>query len=350
MQSENRPAEQSPPDRTDSTGGSGEPKAPIVAPPAPFYDALAGTPVLPSPYPDEVFHYTTVDGLRGIIESGKIWATEAGYLNDASEYVYANDIVVSVAAELGERLAALVNVAEFLRINPKENPFQFYVSCFCEDRDLLSQWRTYGHEGTGYAIGFRLDALRSLASDFLGLVGKVVYDRSEQTLLVRTVLRSALGPIVDTDIVHDTFLRLVGEVGDAARRAAPEEAARILEESKSAVTREMSGLVAGPLKEAMIKTLAVRAFLKYPRFYEEREWRLMLVGGSRDVESFRSSRGLLVPYVPVYLGERGSLPIKKIVIGPSLYPSGAERSLRRYLNANGLSAVEIEASPIPLRV
>jgi hypothetical protein len=149
--------------------------------------------------------------------------------------------------------------------------------------------------------------------------------------------------------VRDKFARLIDEVGDAARRAAPEEVARIFEERKPAVMREMSGLVAAPLNEAMIQSLAVRAFLKYPRFYEEREWRLMLVGGSRHAESFRSSRGLLVPYLPVHMGDRGSLPITRIVIGPSLHPNEAMRSLKRYLNANGLSAVDIEASPIPLR-
>src|SRR6266540_1307643 len=109
MQSEELPATKLPASRTHLTGESAETEPPILPPAAPFHDALVGTSILPSVYPAEVFHYTTVDGLRGIVESGKLWATEVGYLNDASEYVHANDILASVAARLGERLAMFVN-------------------------------------------------------------------------------------------------------------------------------------------------------------------------------------------------------------------------------------------------
>ena len=32
-----------------------------------------------------LYHYTSVNGLRGIIDSGNIWATHLGFLNDLSE-------------------------------------------------------------------------------------------------------------------------------------------------------------------------------------------------------------------------------------------------------------------------
>jgi hypothetical protein len=36
--------------------------------------------------PSELFHYTTAVGLSGIIESGCIWATHYGYVNDYAEF------------------------------------------------------------------------------------------------------------------------------------------------------------------------------------------------------------------------------------------------------------------------
>jgi len=33
-------------------------------------------------------------------------------------------------------------------------PQDFYVCCFCEEDDLLSQWRSYGANGTGVSLGF----------------------------------------------------------------------------------------------------------------------------------------------------------------------------------------------------
>ena len=39
--------------------------------------------------PAILYHYTTPEGLKGILQSGKLWATEVRYMNDASELDYA---------------------------------------------------------------------------------------------------------------------------------------------------------------------------------------------------------------------------------------------------------------------
>src|SRR5258708_7067446 len=35
-----------------------------------------------------VFHYTTTEGLRGIVENNELWATSAYFLNDTTEITY----------------------------------------------------------------------------------------------------------------------------------------------------------------------------------------------------------------------------------------------------------------------
>ncbi|KQV50324.1 hypothetical protein ASC95_13135 [Pelomonas sp. Root1217] len=47
----------------------------------------------------ELFHYTTSAGLLGIVQSGSIWATEARYLNDATEL---SNALERIGAEAGE--------------------------------------------------------------------------------------------------------------------------------------------------------------------------------------------------------------------------------------------------------
>jgi hypothetical protein len=42
---------------------------------------------------DLVYHYTTAEGLKGIIENRCIWATNVNFLNDISEYHHGVDIV-----------------------------------------------------------------------------------------------------------------------------------------------------------------------------------------------------------------------------------------------------------------
>src|SRR5229473_5273124 len=41
---------------------------------------------LQQPIPEFLYHYTSQDGLLGIIESRSLWATNISYMNDATEF------------------------------------------------------------------------------------------------------------------------------------------------------------------------------------------------------------------------------------------------------------------------
>lgn len=43
--------------------------------------------------PDEIWHYTDADGLIGILESGKVWATQLSCLNDTLEQRYFGELI-----------------------------------------------------------------------------------------------------------------------------------------------------------------------------------------------------------------------------------------------------------------
>lgn len=117
--------------------------------------------------PSLLYHYTTPEGLKGILQSGALWATEVRYLNDASELDYALQFA---RKELDEFLfdhppstSALQKLAGQLRLALHSGEakwreeFLCFVVCFCEEADLLSQWRGYG-TGGGYAVGLDVDA------------------------------------------------------------------------------------------------------------------------------------------------------------------------------------------------
>ena len=44
--------------------------------------------------PDLLWHYTNAAGFLGICRSGKLWATNTEYLNDASELRYARHLIL----------------------------------------------------------------------------------------------------------------------------------------------------------------------------------------------------------------------------------------------------------------
>ncbi|MEU6190491.1 hypothetical protein [Nocardia sp. NPDC047038] len=36
----------------------------------------------------QLYHYTDINGLKGILDSGEIWLTHMAYLNDSQEFEY----------------------------------------------------------------------------------------------------------------------------------------------------------------------------------------------------------------------------------------------------------------------
>src|SRR5215813_9987824 len=43
---------------------------------------------MPKPLAEELYHYTGIQGLTGIIESRKLWATHYKFLNDSEEIIH----------------------------------------------------------------------------------------------------------------------------------------------------------------------------------------------------------------------------------------------------------------------
>jgi hypothetical protein len=140
-----------------------------------------------SALPDILQHYSSPSGAVGILESGKLWTTNAKYMNDAQELSYGLDLVLSVLSDRYTRAAgperSWLAQAERLVSDMLANN-SVYLGCFCETRDLLSQWRGYGPHG-GVAIGF--DA-KLLARNDETLLIKVTYEPDEQRRVVAETL------------------------------------------------------------------------------------------------------------------------------------------------------------------
>lgn len=264
------------------------------------------------PLPNVVYHYTTADGLLGILRSGTIWATNARYMNDASEIIYGRNLVRDVLREEAEGetghfrtwLEDFVDLVE--RVHEGHDT---YLACFCESGDLLSQWRAYG-SGRGFAAGFRGAALANLEPSTLL---RVEYDPQVQQGGVRETVR-----------IHLRHLRAA------------------VKEKRGSDVPAISGAF------ALMLTLWVAA-LKHPSFAEEREWRLMPLAQIYPV-LVRSDRGWLRPYIEIPLAPNdGATPLVSITHGPSPHPELEKRSLTLVLGER-YADVAINGSSAPLRV
>jgi hypothetical protein len=231
-----------------------------------------------------LYHYTSVNGLRGIVDSGNIWATHLGFLNDLSE---------------GRVALRDDDHARRLRLEELDRRSPVFIASFCRHEErhqmkngLLSQWRGYAGVGGGYCVVLDEAALDMLVED------------EKQACPDLTIIKK--------DVVY---------VGEDEPIPEPGGAAHLLD---------------------------VLAFVKSQSFAEEHETRIMMAAppkGPRRVR-FREAGDLLVPFVNIFGGPR-PLPITEIIVGPGPLQRRCAAGVVQFVRARGLD-VEVRLSDIPL--
>lgn len=112
---------------------------------------------------DVLFHYTTAEGLRGVLSSGCLWATDVRYLNDTVEFEYGRRLAIEKLLGIRERVAFssahVREVSEAIQALERVKPRVFAAS-LAVGGDLLSLWRGYCRPRDAYAIGFDRRALQ----------------------------------------------------------------------------------------------------------------------------------------------------------------------------------------------
>ena len=281
-----------------------------------------------APVPGIVYHYTTGRGLLGIIESDRLWATNIGYLNDPSEWQYASSLVREALQKRRESDSSRLvrdfcdnaltsfNLAETLSI---------YVACFCEDGDLLSQWRGYADAGEGYSIGLPGTVLMELGGfGAKFFFGKVEYRKAKQVEIITAVLDQTIAGLLT------------------------------LTKSRKAATQTMK-VCCKVFQQSIWFALAV---FKSGAFESEKEWRairLLTTTEEKASVRMRTVSGQLVPYIELdFLGSpwrKGEkLPLAHVYHGPTLNPALTKKSLELLLSRNGHPNAEPRGSQIPLRI
>lgn len=283
----------------------------------------------PAP-PETLYHYTSADGLRGIVCSGKLWATSAYHLNDSSEFLYGLQLAQSVLLNLKEeRDSEYGAFFEGLRnsLTIQKDFVRFYVVCFCKEGNLLSMWRSYGSRG--YCLGIKSAGVASRcipfsiftinACDPTISLTQIEYDPSKQEEIIRLLVNESLE-------LYDELVRK---------------------------DRREIGQLTAEVAHAILLRLAS---FKDPAFREEQEWRVLkrfAVGLDSKEVLFRTANGVIVPYVEldVFREQRkdSKLPLEIIRYGPSAPELATEEAIKLLLFSTGYGDVKIERSGIPLR-
>ena len=135
-----------------------------------------------------LYHYTSLEAFRSIVESQTIRATESKYLNDATEFAYGIDLAKEVAQEVMEEIGkSIPKDVDGLLCSGKMSLYT-YIFSLSSSKDFLSQWRAYCPEG-GVSIGFSKIALELLTIPQRGYkLAKCIYSIDEQRARLKALM------------------------------------------------------------------------------------------------------------------------------------------------------------------
>jgi hypothetical protein len=274
--------------------------------------------LLQQPLPDQLYHYTSQEGLRGIVQGGELWASKITHLNDSSElaltlsttrtYVEGTDLPNRVRAGILRDLELIDASAN--------NVFVFSLT---SNGDQLSQWRGYTQPGSGYSIGFAAAELKRIAEqDGLFSLGPCSYSAD-----------------VREEVVGDLVSRVVSRNLHLCTKR-----------------KKYTPRTRWRTPQFRDELLFAASFLKHEAFREEEEWRLV----SRTIPykdsrfCYRSGKSHLLPYFRLSIrGTPGSIPLRSITVGPTPHPDLALSAVEGLLLSAGINEFSMQRSRIPFR-
>lgn len=276
--------------------------------------------------PSALYHYTTEEGLLGILKSNTIWATNIHYINNLSQY----KLSIELAKELAiDYLSSLLKSAgddsvrrsKISALISELNTVEDTHVCLCsfsEHKDLHHQWRAYGGPTCGYSIGFNTDHIQKVTDAQGFALVACEYDEQKQRALVQTLI---------DDTLKNGFNTEKNGVADGDR-------VMIAKPRGGDFAFEIGKLGAG---------------IRNSVYSEEKEWRLVSKQPI-NVEQleFRAGASMIYPYCELDLGTEKSQYLASIIVGPTPYKELSVLSIQGLLAKYGaLQGIPVLPSSVP---
>lgn len=321
-----------------------------------------------------LYHYTSLEGLLGILEDQKIWATHVRYLNDFSELKNAFEqqhiehLVRSLLPAIADKVTGEFT-APFLIA---EESYDVFVASFTHDEvnerdsnllpgDRLSQWRAYAGNSSGFSLGFDPRGLmqglrrsRVNSGHAIASLLRCKYSNAEKMQIAKKIGEGR------SKIIDDVLKMYLDEFQRQEKRE-PDQA-----EGHMLKSRALSHVLGAAATDYYLQA----AGFKSPSFSEEHEWRIacftvrekllqeQTASPDDPIIRFRCGRFGMTPYVdfPVDLRSADS-PLRRIVVGPGPHSEESVNAVKLLLRSKGVAVrgknsaegVEIKRSEIPYR-
>lgn len=263
-----------------------------------------------------IYHYCDETVLNSILENKKIWLSDISKMNDSSEFEWARKIFVKVLKKNKDLFEQEFRIYIISRVFFEKDEVLPLIACFSKNGDLLSQWRPYTNDATGFSIGFS----RQLVHQGLGVnLNSIIYENSIQRNIILETLKN----------LHSNWL--------------------MLDKDYNAIDINA------------IEFSIDLQYLKNPSFFEEQEMRVVRlvvkdeldnfidVGGNSELKKIlplpiliRQRKGETVQYIELPIDLPDQNVIKEIILGPK--NTMRIKDLKNLLSSLSLSDIKIKKS------
>ena len=277
----------------------------------------------------ELYHYTSIAGLKGIIEENGLWASDNRFMNDAEESWNGIRLARNVLQHKAKRsrdaaFASILQSVDELIAVPRD--YGHLVACFSTARDDLGQWRGYAAGGVCLRLGQRAEEEAPLFFGPEHIPFKAIYRDLPKRVLLLSIIR------------------------DFEREYALDRAAMPFdwpsdhdEEYTSALHSKISFSILGFKDQAFENEAEARIVLSYEQ-----------VGRYDGGLKFRVSPLGIIPYLRT--GDNlavkkngGRLPLREVVVGPAPHQGLIAKSVETFLRQSGYSDTTVSLSKVPYR-
>jgi len=287
----------------------------------------------------QLYHYTTINGLKGIIGNRSIWFTHISTLNDPTELKYGKELIINlIKNEINKKNDLIINKILTLLIEEinrfDEIMYETYVACFCESDNLLSQWRGYATKGGGYNIGLVITS----DTKFYHTLDE---SEKESYIILRKIIYNAE---IQNKIIKDYISLIIKYLNDAIKYYKSRGGFPAIWENMAAM-------------ESVNILFDIMFTLKNSVFSEENEWRLIIVRQTDHKANqlqFRENEKGLIPYINTFIIEKNEndlfFPIRSINIGPMLDVTKTKSALKLFIRKESASESKIKINANGIRI
>jgi hypothetical protein len=310
-------------------------------------NTLSGKEIKPDDY---IYHYTSKEGLKGIIRDKKIWATNMLYLNDTSELQLSIDRALGefinrtkddlMSKEDKDFLNEICNVFTSI-LWPNANQYaNIYVCSFSAAKDDLCQWQGYCLNKRdcsidGYSIGFNFNTplykyVKEQGFDFV----KCEYKKEKQLEIISEVFINAL------DFFRNR--KKQGRCNEYQDECVVNDSGKGTSERKCDFAHNALQCA---IRRANVNFFKIAPSIKNTAFHHEEEWRLISKPKKLDSSVKYRGKPKTIPYIEINLSnnkDESLCWIPEIWIGPKAQKRKPYDGLENLLVKEDLRPPELE--------